>query len=96
MSVVSDPGRDGRLKWSKYAEHEARKELSAVAIKKCDEFLAAFSACARRENLMVVFNCRAENRAMNECLHQYTNETAFETYKLERSAELERQAREGR
>ena len=65
MSVVSDPGRDGRLTWSKYAEHEARKELSAIAIRKCDAHLAAFSRCAREQNLLVVFNCRAENRRMN-------------------------------
>ena len=81
MSVVSDPGRDGRLTWSKYAEHEARKELSAIAIRKCDAHLAAFSRCAREQNLLVVFNCRAENRRMNDCLHRYTNETAFEEYK---------------
>ena len=88
MSVVSDPGRDGRLTWSKYAEHEARKELSAIAIRKCDAHLAAFSRCAREQNLLVVFNCRAENRRMNDCLHRYTNETAFEDYKLRRGKEL--------
>ena len=88
MSVVSDPGRDGRLTWSKYAEHEARKELSAIAIRKCDAHLAAFSRCAREQNLLVVFNCRAENRRMNDCLHRYTNETAFEEYKLRRGKEL--------
>lgn len=92
MSVISDPGRDGRLSWSKRAEYEARKELSAIATKKCDATLAAFSQCAKEQNLWVVFNCREENRKMNACLSQYTNEVAFEEYKLQRAIELDKQA----
>ena len=92
MSVISDPGRDSRLTWSKRAEYEARKELSAIATKKSDAYLAAFSNCAKEQNLLVVFNCREENRAMNACLSQYTNETAFEEYKLRRSMELDKKA----
>lgn len=88
MSVISDDARDSRLKWSKRAEYEVRKELSMIATKKCDSFLKAFSECAKEQNLMVVFNCRKHNREMNECLHQYTNDEAFEAYKLKRSQEL--------
>ena len=95
MSVISDPGRDSRLTWSKHAEYEARKELSAIATKKCDAHLAAFSRCAQEQNLMVVFNCREENRKMNACLSQYTNEAAFEEYKLRRSIELAKQGKKG-
>ena len=87
MSVVSDPGRDGRLTWSKYAEHEARKELSAIAIRKCDAHLAAFSRCAREQNLLVVFNCRAENRRMTTA-STATRTRRFEEYKLRRGKEL--------
>ena len=93
MSVISDPGRDGRLSWSKRAEYEARKELSAIATKKCDSTLAAFAKCAETNGLLVVFNCREENRKMNACLNQYTNDAAFEEYKRQRSAELDAQAR---
>ncbi|KAJ8600686.1 hypothetical protein CTAYLR_008315 [Chrysophaeum taylorii] len=81
--------RDARLQWSKRAEYEARKELSAIALKKCDSHLKAFSDCAKANNLLVVFQCRKENREMNACLHQYTNDDAFEAYKIKRSAELE-------
>lgn len=80
--------RDSRLKWSKRAEYELKKELSAIAVKKCDSFLNAFSLCAQEQNLMVVFKCREQNRAMNACLAQYTNDQAFEDYKLQRSKEL--------
>ena len=73
----------------------ARKELSAIATKKCDAHLAAFSRCAQEQNLMVVFNCREENRKMNACLSQYTNEAAFEEYKLRRSIELAKQGKKG-
>lgn len=92
MSVISDPGRDGRLSWSKRAEYEARKELSAIATKKCDSTLGAFARCAEANGLMVVFNCREENRVMNACLNQYTNEAAFEAYKVRRATELDAQA----
>lgn len=88
MSAISDQGRDDRLKWSKRAEYEARKELSMIATKKCDKYLKAFAECAKANGLMVIFNCRQQNREMNACLAQFTNEEAFEQYKIKRSQEL--------
>ena len=38
---------------------------------------------------------REENRKMNACLSQYTNEAAFEEYKLRRSIELAKQGKKG-
>lgn len=83
---MADDDRNERLKWSKRAEYEARKELSMIATKQCDSLLKAFSDCAQEQGLLVVLRCRQQNRAMNECLHQYTNEKAFEDYKRQRSS----------
>lgn len=37
---------------------------------------------------MVVFKCRDQNKAMNECLHQYTNPEQFQLYREKREAEI--------
>eukprot|EP00611_Tribonema_gayanum_P015660 TRINITY_DN2753_c0_g1_i1.p1 TRINITY_DN2753_c0_g1~~TRINITY_DN2753_c0_g1_i1.p1 ORF type:complete len:101 (-),score=18.41 TRINITY_DN2753_c0_g1_i1:64-366(-) len=85
---VKDGGRSDRLAWSKRAEQRLRDELKEIALKKCDAEVATFVACAKAKGLMVAFSCRTENRGMNECLHQFTNEAAFEKYKVMRGEEL--------
>lgn len=37
---------------------------------------------------MVAFRCREHNHAMNECLHQYTNEEQFAIYREKREKEI--------
>ena len=87
--AAKDAGRDSRLAISNYAEYEMRKELAAIARAKCDTTIRAFAECAKEQSMMVVFNCRQHNRAMNECLSQYSTEQAFEAYKAKRFAELQ-------
>eukprot|EP00752_Nemacystus_decipiens_P009531 g8519.t1 len=90
MSTVKDGGRNDRLSWSKRAEHRLREELKEIALKRCDDSVAKFAACAREKGMMVVFSCREQNRLMNSCLNQHTNAESFEKYKLEREKELPR------
>jgi hypothetical protein len=61
--MANKPDQASRLQFSNYAEIELRKELGAIARSKCDSYLAAFSACAKENGLMVVINCRAQNKA---------------------------------
>ena len=84
---------EGRLKWSKRAEMELGKELSQIALKNCKAAVAAFAHCATEEGLMVIFNCQTKNKEMNACLKQYTNEVAYEEYKLKRGREIAEQTR---
>lgn len=49
---------------------------------------AKFGQCARDNGLMVVIKCRAHNKAMNDCLHQYTNPEQFELYRLKREQDM--------
>jgi Cytochrome c oxidase biogenesis protein Cmc1 like len=85
---VKDGGRSDRLAWSKRAELRLREELKEIALKRCDAELSAFAECARAKGLMVVFSCRGQNKAMNACLNQYTNEQSFQQYKQTREEEL--------
>ena len=40
----------------------------------------AFAKCAKEQGWMVVFRCREENRKLNKCLEQYTNEEKREEW----------------
>ena len=42
--------------------------------------ITAFAKCAKEQGWMVVFKCRDENRALNKCLEQYTNEEKREEW----------------
>ncbi|CAM9659581.1 unnamed protein product [Pylaiella littoralis] len=92
MATVKDGGRNDRLSWSKRAEHRLREELKEIALKRCDDSVAKFAACAREKGMMVVFSCREQNAMMNACLNQHTNADSFEQYKFEREVELHREA----
>ena len=63
------------------------QELNLSARKKCDEKIKAFAECANTNGLMVVFRCREHNDAMNNCLHQYTNEAAFDAFRRAKAKE---------
>lgn len=47
-----------------------RKGVYAHAFKECRAELEAFTGCMEGRMLSVVWACRAENHAMNECLHK--------------------------
>ncbi|KAJ0407348.1 hypothetical protein P43SY_004776 [Pythium insidiosum] len=80
--------RASRLQWSNQAEHRLRQELNDIAIAKCRHVTEQFASCAREQGLMVVFRCREQNKAMNDCLHQYTNPEQFAAYKEKREQEM--------
>ncbi|CAN0128640.1 unnamed protein product [Ectocarpus sp. 12 AP-2014] len=91
MTNLKDGGRNDRLSWSKRAEHRLREELKEIALKRCDDSVAKFAACARDKGMLVVFSCREQNALMNSCLNEHTNEESFERYKFEREIELHRE-----
>lgn len=39
-----------------------REELKEIALKRCDDSVAKFAACAREKGMMVVFSCRGQNK----------------------------------
>lgn len=40
-----------------------REELKEIALKRCDDSVAKFAACAREKGMMVVFSCREQNKS---------------------------------
>jgi hypothetical protein len=65
-----------------------RQELNDIALTKCRDITAQFAECARANGYLVAFRCREQNHAMNECLHQYTNEEQFAVYREKREKEI--------
>lgn len=72
MSIPQDPekkfefkqdARDGRLKIRKTNEEVLRKKLQFEAQKICKEEIKAFGDCSVKEGMMVIFNCRKQNKA---------------------------------
>ena len=68
---------------------EARKEQllreinNERALELCRPKLKEFADCAKANILFVVVACRKQNKAMNDCLSQYTSDEAFEKWKKE-------------
>jgi len=84
-----DPGqtktdaRDSRLSMGtlrKNNEEVLRRAMRAEAQKKCDSKVKAFGECARQQGLMVVINCREQNKAMSSCMDEHYNEEIFRKF----------------
>ena len=86
---VKDTGRDGRLSFRNFAEHQLRNEFKREAMKECNIQLTAFSECAKQEGVMVVFRCREFKKAVDECMSVYNSKERWEVYKREHLADLE-------
>ena len=80
---IKDAGRDSRLSFRKFGEHQLRREFKDMAVEKCRTEINAFGKCAQESGLMVVWNCRQMNREIQNCMSIHNSHEAFETYKLE-------------
>jgi hypothetical protein len=85
---AKDAGREGRLSFRKFAEHQLRIEFKREAMEKCDLQLKAFADCAKIEGVMVVFRCREFQSAVNECMTVYNSTERWEMYKLDHEADM--------
>ena len=90
LQNIKDDGRDSRLSFRRFAEHQMKREFKEAAIKRCDEHLKNFGRCAQDNGLLVVFKCRDLNRKINECMAEHNSEEKFQAYLKENQAELEK------
>jgi len=44
---------------------------------------AEFAECARGRTVTIAWSCRQQNKALNECLHKYTDDATLDKMKLE-------------
>lgn len=65
-----------------------RDKLKKAALVSCDEYLKEFAACAKGRTVSVIYACRTENRAMNDCLGRFT--TPEEYARLQREYLVEK------
>lgn len=80
--------RDSRLSFTNYAEHTLRKELNLIALKKCNGKIREFGMCSEEQGLLVTIRCRAQMKALNECLAVHNSEEEFDKYKKMKEDEL--------
>jgi hypothetical protein len=81
VNEVKSGARDSRLVRMRKANEEVlRKKLQIEAQEKCASAFKDFGRCAKEQSIMVVFNCRKENREMSDCMERHCNEKIFEDY----------------
>uniref|UniRef100_A0A7S2US42 COX assembly mitochondrial protein n=1 Tax=Fibrocapsa japonica TaxID=94617 RepID=A0A7S2US42_9STRA len=84
----ADKVRNSRLSWSNQAQYRLQQELNEVALQKCADQVKAFADCSKDSGFLVIWSCREQNKAMNECLHSYTSQECLEAYQREREQQL--------
>ena len=58
-------------------EEVLRRALSNEAREKCMSYTNAFGKCAQANGMLVVIQCRKQNKEMQECLSKHYNEDEF-------------------
>ncbi|CAK9150706.1 unnamed protein product [Ilex paraguariensis] len=80
MGYVQE-ARENHVK--KKVEEALRSKMKEKALKACDQYTAKYAECAVGRTLSVVWQCRKQAKELNECLHQYTNDSVLEEMKKE-------------
>ncbi|RLN19981.1 hypothetical protein C2845_PM02G31190 [Panicum miliaceum] len=65
----------------KKVEEALRSKMKQKALKECDFYCSKYAECARGRTFSVVWQCRKQAKELNECLHQFTNDSVLEEMK---------------
>ncbi|XP_061369091.1 uncharacterized protein LOC133311967 [Gastrolobium bilobum] len=76
-----EEARDNHVK--KKVEEALRSKMKQKALKECDQYTAKYAQCASGRTLSVVWHCREQAKELNDCLHQFTNDSVLEKMKKE-------------
>ncbi|XP_078165295.1 cytochrome c oxidase biogenesis protein Cmc1-like protein [Carex rostrata] len=76
----------------KKVEEALRSKMKAKALKECDVLCEKYAQCAYGRTISVIWRCRKEANDLNECLHQYTNDSVLE--EMKKSYLLEQESKE--
>jgi hypothetical protein len=88
---IKDAGRDSRLSFRNFAEHQMRREFKGESLEvHCAPHIKAFAECAEEKGLMVVWSCRGLHKDFNKCMETYNSNEAWERYKTAHADELEK------
>ncbi|XP_047319111.1 uncharacterized protein DDB_G0275933 [Impatiens glandulifera] len=78
MGYVQE-ARENHVK--KKVEEALRSKMKTKALKECGYYTTEYAECASGRTLSVVWKCRKQAKELNECLHQFTNDTVLEDMK---------------
>lgn len=67
----------GKIPLRRNNEEVLRRGLASEAREKCLSYTNDFGKCAQASGMLVVIQCRKENRAMQDCLNMHYNEEEF-------------------
>ncbi|XP_022884338.1 uncharacterized protein DDB_G0275933 [Olea europaea var. sylvestris] len=67
----------------KKVEEALRSKMKQKALKECEHYTAKYAECAAGRTLSIVWKCREQANQLNQCLHQYTNDSVLEKMKKE-------------
>ena len=83
---LKDAGREGRLSFKKFKEHQLRNEFRDDILKNCQLQVKALAECSKAEGLMVVFRCKEFHNEVNECMAHFGSNDRWEQFKQENSS----------
>ncbi|XP_077234578.1 uncharacterized protein LOC143876769 [Tasmannia lanceolata] len=87
MGYVQE-ARENQVK--KKVEEALRSKMKQKALKECDRYTSKYAECAVGRTISVVWHCRKQAKELNDCLHQYTNDSILEemkkSYKIEQES----------
>ncbi|XP_075498483.1 uncharacterized protein LOC142536925 [Primulina tabacum] len=89
MGYVQE-ARENHVK--KKVEEALRSKMKQKALKECYRYTEKYAECAAGRTLSVVWKCRKQANELNECLHQYTNDSVLEQMKKEYTLQQEAKA----
>ncbi|CAA6658922.1 unnamed protein product [Spirodela intermedia] len=78
MGYVQE-ARENHVK--KKVEEALRSKMKQKALKECSQYAQRYAECATGRTISVVWKCQKQAKELNECLHQYTNESVLEEMK---------------
>mmetsp|Transcript_6604 Transcript_6604/g.16692 ORF Transcript_6604/g.16692 Transcript_6604/m.16692 type:complete len:138 (+) Transcript_6604:363-776(+) len=93
---TKDMGRESRLSFRNFAEHELRKEFKADAMDQCDLQVGAFAECIKDEGLLAPFRCKEIQKDVNECMAFYNSDERFAVYLKQHQDDLDNKPVAGR
>ncbi|KAJ3324716.1 hypothetical protein HDV06_005974 [Boothiomyces sp. JEL0866] len=64
-------------------EERIRKEMTEKARLKCTKYLDELFACTRHKTVSLLWNCKKEVHAANECVKQYTKDEVHRKMRLD-------------
>lgn len=68
---------------SRREEDALLKSTKAKALRECDDVVKRFAECATGRTISIVWACRDDHRAVQQCMQQYTNAERMEELRRE-------------